>query len=101
MHSGSGRDAQPALLPSQPSGKYGKIRPWQKIGSSVYLISLLRHSWRCSDVAILVLGRVEEWHRSSLKTKCSTLPGKTFDNICNEMKGSPVVGLEESFDQEG
>merc|ERR1719397_1496202 len=30
------------------------------------LISLVRHSWRCSDVAILVLGWVEEWHRSSL-----------------------------------
>merc|ERR1719234_10720 len=30
------------------------------------LISLFRHPWRCSDVAILVLGRVEEWHRSSL-----------------------------------
>ena len=35
------------------------------------------------------------------ESKMFYITWQNFDNICNEMKGSPVVGLEESFDQEG
>ena len=75
-----------------------KIRLWQKIGRSGHLVSLLRHSWRCSDVAILILGRVEEWHRSRLKiSSCKTPFHYSFHS---ELVSSPAVELEENFDQE-
>ena len=77
-----------------------RIRPWQKIGGNVYLISLFRHSWRCSDVAILILGRVEKWHRSRLKILCCKSPFTRF-SFHNELMNSPAVELEENFDQEG
>ena len=71
---------------------------WQKIGGSVYLISLLRHSWGCTDVAILVLGRVEEWHCSRwLKIRSCKSPS----TVSKTLMSSPEVVLEENFDQEG